>query len=245
MIEINNVTKRFGSVTAVDRLSFTINDGEVLGLLGENGAGKTTTMRMMATILQPTEGDIRINGFSVREQSVSVRRQIGILFGGDVGLYGRLTARENIAYFGRLYGLEEQQLTQRIAELSGMLEMGEYIDRRVGGFSRGMKQKVAIARALVHDPQVILLDEPTTGLDVSAASIFRRLVLNMREAGKTILFSSHNMGEIEKLCDRVVIMHKGARRFEGSVTSLCETYGLEDLDDIFMRVLEGGEKIVS
>lgn len=245
MIEINNVTKRFGSVTAVDRLSFTINDGEVLGLLGENGAGKTTTMRMMATILQPTEGDIRINGFSVREQSVSVRRQIGILFGGDVGLYGRLTARENIAYFGRLYGLEEQQLTQRIAELSGMLEMGEYVDRRVGGFSRGMKQKVAIARALVHDPQVILLDEPTTGLDVSAASIFRRLVLNMREAGKTILFSSHNMGEIEKLCDRVVIMHKGARRFEGSVTSLRETYGLEDLDDIFMRVLEGGEKIVS
>jgi sodium transport system ATP-binding protein len=244
MIELAEVTKRFGQVTAVDRLSFTIGSGEVLGLLGENGAGKTTTMRMMATILQVSEGDIRIDGYSVRTQPVEVRRRIGILFGGDVGLYNRLTARENIAYFGRLYGLDEARLAKRIDELSESLHMGEFLDRRVGGFSRGMKQKVAIARTLVHDPQFILLDEPTTGLDVSAASIFRKLVQDMREAGKTILFSSHNMGEIEKMCDRIVIIHKGKLRFEGTIAALRQAYGMNDLDELFMRVVEGGEQVV-
>ncbi|TGV30277.1 ATP-binding cassette domain-containing protein, partial [Mesorhizobium sp. M00.F.Ca.ET.186.01.1.1] len=188
MIEVKGASKQFGTVTAVRDLTFRVEEGEVYGLLGENGAGKTTTMRMMATILTPTAGDIEISGFSVREQPLEVRRRIGILFGGEVGLYSRLTARENIAYFGNLYGLTSSRVQERIDNLSRMLDMEAFIDRRVGAFSRGMKQKVAIARTLVHDPDVILLDEPTTGLDVTAATIFRRMVTRLQEEGKTILF---------------------------------------------------------
>ncbi|GAA4725870.1 ATP-binding cassette domain-containing protein [Brevibacillus fulvus] len=238
MIELDSVTKRFERLTAVERVSLQIQSGEVLGLLGENGAGKTTLMRMMATILTPTEGEIVINGFSVRHQQVEVRRQIGILFGGEIGLYNRLTARENIAYFGQLYGIAPDRLARRIEELSEMLEMQDYLDRRVGGFSRGMKQKVAIARVLVHDPQIVLLDEPTTGLDVGAASIFRALIRQMKAAGKTILFSSHHMGEIEKLCDRVAIMHCGRLCYEGTLPRLRAMYGFTDLDELFLQVLE-------
>ncbi|ATF11206.1 ABC transporter ATP-binding protein [Brevibacillus brevis X23] len=241
MIEVKDVSKRFKEIAAVQHVSFRVEAGEVYGLLGENGAGKTTTMRMMATVLTPTEGDIEISGFSVRQQPLEVRRRIGILFGGDVGLYSRLTARENIAYFGRLYGLKQARLEERIHSLSRMLEMDDFIDRRVGAFSRGMKQKVAIARTLVHDPDVILLDEPTTGLDVTAATIFRRMVRMLQEEGKTILFSSHNMGEINKLCKRVALMHRGKLRFAGGLDTLREQFGTEDLDDIFMAVVEGSE----
>lgn len=241
MIEVKDVSKRFKEIAAVQHVSFRVEAGEVYGLLGENGAGKTTTMRMMATVLSPTEGDIEISGFSVRQQPLEVRRRIGILFGGDVGLYSRLTARENIAYFGRLYGLEQARLEERIGSLSRMLEMDAFLDRRVGAFSRGMRQKVAIARTLVHDPDVILLDEPTTGLDVTAATIFRRMVGKLQEEGKTILFSSHNMGEINKLCKRVALMHKGKLRFAGGLDALREEFGTKDLDDIFMAVVEGSE----
>ncbi|HBZ82205.1 MULTISPECIES: ATP-binding cassette domain-containing protein [Brevibacillus] len=241
MIEVKGASKQFGTVTAVRDLTFRVEEGEVYGLLGENGAGKTTTMRMMATILTPTAGDIEISGFSVREQPLEVRRRIGILFGGEVGLYSRLTARENIAYFGNLYGLTSSRVQERIDNLSRMLDMEAFIDRRVGAFSRGMKQKVAIARTLVHDPDVILLDEPTTGLDVTAATIFRRMVTRLQEEGKTILFSSHNMGEISKLCKRIALMHKGKLRFSGDLAALRKQYGTDDLDDIFMAVVEGGE----
>ncbi|MGC5326239.1 ABC transporter ATP-binding protein [Brevibacillus sp. SYSU BS000544] len=240
MIELNRVSKRFGSFLAVDQLSFDVKPGEVLGLLGENGAGKTTTMRMMATLLVPTDGEIRINGFSVRKDPMQVRRQVGLLFGGDVGLYARLTARENIEYFGRLYDMSQKSLQARVDELGQTLGMEEYLERRVGAFSRGMKQKVAIARALVHDPQVILFDEPTTGLDVTAAQVFRTLIQHLRDSGKTILFSSHNMGEVEKLCHRVVIIHKGKQRFEGTLPALKQAYASNDLDEIFMQVVGGG-----
>lgn len=241
MIDVDHVSKRFGNILAVENVSFRVEAGEVYGLLGENGAGKTTTMRMMATLLQPSEGDIRIRGFSVRRDPVEVRRRIGILFGGDVGLYNRLSARENIAYFGSLYGLDGARLRERIDILSKMLDMESFIDRRVGTFSRGMKQKVAIARTLVHDPDVILLDEPTTGLDVTAANIFRRMVGRLQEEGKTILFSSHNMGEIDKLCKRIALIHKGRLRFAGEVDTLRQQCGMDDLDDIFMAVVEGSE----
>lgn len=240
MIELKQVRKQFGDFLAIDDLSFSIQSGEVLGLLGENGAGKTTTMRIMATVLKPTAGDVLVQGFSVSKQPEQVRRQIGLLLGGDVGLYGRLTARENIRYFGQLYGMDEQLLHRRVEKLSQTLQMEEFLDRRVSGFSRGMRQKVAIARTLIHDPQVILLDEPTTGLDVSAASVFRNLIRELRKAGKTILFSSHNMGEIEKLCDRVVIMHRGRLRYAGTVAELKQHYQSDDLDAIFLKVV-GGE----
>ncbi len=241
MIEVTAVSKQFGAFTAVSQLSFDVQAGEVVGLLGENGAGKTTTMRMIATILKPTAGDIRIGGVSVVAEPMVVRKEIGLLFGGDVGLYNRLTATENIAYFGRLYGLDEQTLARRIDELSEMLDMKAYLDRRVGVFSRGMKQKVAIARSLVHDPAVILLDEPTTGLDVSGATIFRRLIEELRRAGKTILFSSHNMSEVERLCDRVLIMHKGRMNVTGTIQELREAYGMDDLNDLFIRAVTGGD----
>lgn len=240
MIELQSVTKRFGNFTSVDGLSFKVEPGEVLGLLGENGAGKTTTMRMMATLLVPTEGEITINGYSVRKNPMQVKKQSGLLFGGDVGMYARLTASENIEYFGQLYGLGPKEVAQRIDHLSQTLGMEEFLHRRVAAFSRGMKQKVAIARALVHDPQVILLDEPTTGLDVTAAHVFHQLIASLRAEGKTILFSSHNLGEVEKLCNRVVILHKGKARFEGTISSLRKTYQMNDLDDIFMKIVGGG-----
>lgn len=239
MIEVRKVSKTFGAFTALEDVSFRVEAGEVYGLLGENGAGKTTMMRMMATILKPTEGEIEVAGYSVRKEPDEVRRRIGILFGGDVGLYSRLTARENIAYFGSMYGMEKQAIGERIERLSQMFEMGAFLDRRVGPFSRGMKQKVAIARTLVHDPDVILLDEPTTGLDVTAANIFRRVIGMLQEEGKTILFSSHNMGEIDKLCKRIALIHKGRLQFAGALEQLRAQYGKEDLDELFMTVVEG------
>ncbi len=242
MIELLSVSKRFGSFVAVDRLSFSVLPGEVLGLLGENGAGKTTTMRMVATLLAPSDGDIRVNGFSVRTESMSVQKQIGLLFGGDVGLYARLTARENIQYFGKLYGLAGDHLARRVNQLSEILGMEDFLDRRVGPFSRGMKQKVAIARALVHDPQVILFDEPTTGLDVTAAHVFRKLMEKLRDEGKTILFSSHNMAEVEKLCGRIVVLHKGKQLYSGTVSELRETCRMTDLDEIFMHLVGGDQR---
>jgi len=239
LIEVQQVTKQFGEFTALEDVSFRVEAGEVYGLLGENGAGKTTMMRMMATILRPTAGNIEVAGFSVIKEPNEVRRRIGILFGGDVGLYSRLTARENIAYFGSMYGMDRTAIEHRIKRLSQMLEMDSFLDRRVGPFSRGMKQKVAIARTLVHDPQVILLDEPTTGLDVTAANMFRRMIGTLRAEGKTILFSSHNMGEIDKLCRRIALIHKGRLQYAGTLQKLREQYGMQDLDDLFMTVVEG------
>ncbi|HZG79617.1 MAG TPA: ATP-binding cassette domain-containing protein [Brevibacillus sp.] len=239
MIEVQQVTKQFGAFTALENVSFRVEAGEVYGLLGENGAGKTTMMRMMATILRPTSGNIEVAGYSVIKEPNEVRRRIGILFGGDVGLYSRLTARENIAYFGSMYGMDRTAIEQRIKRLSQMLEMDSFLDRRVGPFSRGMKQKVAIARTLVHDPQVILLDEPTTGLDVTAATMFRQMIGTLQAEGKTILFSSHNMGEIDKLCKRIALIHKGRLQYAGTLQKLREQYGMQDLDDLFMTVVEG------
>ena len=237
MIEVKNLTKRFKKgVTAVDSISFKANDGEILGLLGENGAGKTTTLRMLATMLKITEGEAIINGHDVSKEADKVRGNIGILFGGEVGLYDRLTARENIKYFAELNGMSKEETNKSIEELAKSLDMTEYLDRRVGKFSRGMKQKVAIARSIVHNPSVVLFDEPTIGLDVTSAKIVQDFILKCKSDGRTIIFSSHTIPEVEKLCDRIIIIQKGKIVEEGKLKELKEKYN-NSIEEIFINLI--------
>ncbi|GAA0736735.1 ATP-binding cassette domain-containing protein [Clostridium oceanicum] len=237
MIEVSNLTKRFKKgVTAVDNVSFKANDGEILGLLGENGAGKTTTLRMLATMLKITEGKAIVNGHNVTKDPDKVRGEIGILFGGEVGLYDRLTARENIKYFAELNGMNKEETDKSIKSLAKSLEMEEYLDRRVGKFSRGMKQKVAIARSIVHNPSVVLFDEPTIGLDVTSAKIVQDFILDCKKAGRTIIFSSHTIPEVEKLCDRIVVIHKGKIVEDGKLKDLEEKYD-NNIEEIFINLI--------
>ncbi|WP_055669238.1 ATP-binding cassette domain-containing protein [Desnuesiella massiliensis] len=241
MIEVINLKKEFKKVNAVNDISFKVCEGEIVGLLGENGAGKTTTLRMLATMLKPTGGTAKINGFDIMSESDKVRGQIGILFGGEVGLYDRLTARENIRYFAELNGMSKDETNKSIENLTKALGMEEYIDRRVGKFSRGMKQKVAIARSIVHEPKVMLFDEPTAGLDVTSAKIVQDFIKRCKEENRAIIFSSHSMAEVEKLCDRIVIINKGRIVEEGTVQQLKEKYKNNDMEEIFMSLV-GGEK---
>lgn len=239
MIEVNNLSKSFKDIKAVDNISFSVKSGEIVGLLGENGAGKTTTLRMLATMLKPTGGTAKINGYDILTEDSKVRSQIGILFGGEVGLYDRLTARENIKYFAMLNGLSKEEANKNIESLAKALEMEEYIDRRVGKFSRGMKQKVAIARSIVHNPKVMLFDEPTMGLDVTAARIVQNFIFKCKEENKSIIFSSHSMMEVEKLCDRVIIINKGKIVGSGSITELKEKYKNNNLEEVFVALIGG------
>lgn len=242
MIELNNVTKQFGNFKAVDSLSLKVNEGEIFGLLGENGAGKTTTLRMLATMLKPTEGNIEVCNFDTVKDDSKVRENIGILFGGETGLYDRLTARENIEYFGKLYDMPIDMLDEQIKKVSEMLDMSEYIDKRVANFSKGMKQKTAFARATVHNPKVLLLDEPTSGLDVTAAKQVHDFIIKCKEEGKTIIFSSHTMEEVKKLCDRVAIIHKGKLVTVDTLEGLKQKNNNQDLSDIFTKLVsDGGE----
>lgn len=236
MIEIINLTKKFKEILAVDNVSLKVEKGEVYGLLGENGAGKTTILRLISTMLKPTSGDALLNGKSVVKEPGKVRGEIGILFGGEVGIYDRLTAYENIEYFGQLNGLSDTEVKERIDYLSELLEMKEYINRKVGSFSRGMKQKVAIARSIVHDPNIILFDEPTLGLDVSVARIVHSFIEGLKEEGKTIMFSSHNMSEVNKLCSKVAIINKGKLIYNGELKEL-EGTGEKSLEDIFVEMV--------
>lgn len=240
MLELKDVGKKFKDVKAIEGLSFNVGNGEIVGLLGENGAGKTTTLRMISTMLKPSKGIIEVNGYDVVENSTKVRGKIGILFGGEVGIYDRLSARENIEYFGKLYGMNQEDINTRIEELTKDLDMGEYIDRKAGKFSRGMKQKVSIARSIIHSPEVMLFDEPSTGLDVSAARIIHEFILKCKSENKTILLSSHSMSEVERLCDRVVIIHKGRLVENGTIHYLKLKYDNDNLEEIFMRLIGGG-----
>lgn len=239
VLKVEHLTKKFGDFTAVNDITFEVQKGEIFGLLGENGAGKTTTLRMLATMLKPTSGTAEMTGYDVNREPEKVRASIGILFGGETGLYDRLTAAENIAYFAELSDMDDKEIKTRIQHLAKVFGMGEYLDRRAGKFSKGMKQKVAFARAIVHDPDIMLFDEPTSGLDVSAIREVHDFIRSCKEAGKTIVFSSHTMSEVEKLCDRIGIIHKGNMIFAGTPDELRKKYDDSSLEDIFIRLVGG------
>ena len=242
MISLNNVTKKFDDKTATYELNFKINEGEIFGLLGENGAGKTTTLRMLATMLKPTSGNITVCGFDTVKQDSKVRENIGIMFGGETGLYDRLTAKENIEYFGMLYDMDKNKLDEQIKKISKILEMDEYIDKRVANFSKGMKQKVAFARTIIHNPKVLLLDEPTSGLDVTAAVQVHEFIKSCKNDGRTVVFSSHTMSEVEKLCDRVAIIHKGKLIDLDTLDNLRVKYNEDNLERLFTDLIKGGNE---
>ncbi len=237
MIEARHLIKRFrdkkrGTVSAVNGVSFCCRPGEIYGLLGANGAGKTTTLRMLATILGPTEGTAVVAGFDVKKEPQKVRSCVGFL-STATALYGRLSALEMVEYFGRLHGLEEAVLHNRIDAIFERLEMNDFRDRRCDKLSTGMKQK-----ALVHDPSVMIFDEPTVGLDVMAARTIVGFIRECRDHGKTVIFSTHVMSEVEKLCDQIGIIHDGKLMAEGTLAELRARFGLEDLEDIFVKVVE-------
>ncbi|HLW98319.1 MAG TPA: ATP-binding cassette domain-containing protein [Candidatus Acidoferrales bacterium] len=242
MIEAERLCKVFqdkkrGEVRAVTNVSFTCKPGQIYGLLGANGAGKTTTLRMLATILEPTDGTARVAGFDLVKDPESVRRNVGFL-STATALYGRLSAFEMVQYFARLYGMEDAAIEKRINELFTRLEMNEFRDRRCDKLSTGMKQKVSIARTLVHDPQVMIFDEPTVGLDVMAARTIVQFIRECRNHGKTVIFSTHVMSEVEKLCDHIGIIHGGRLLAEGTLADLRKESGQEDLEDIFVQLVE-------
>lgn len=239
MISVHSLEKSFQEKKVLDKISFQIKKGEVVGLLGENGAGKTTLMRLISTLMVPSAGKIIVDGLDTVKQQQEVRKKIAVLFGGETSLYQRLTARENIYYFGRLYNMPEKEMERRLEGLASYFSFESFLDRRVGGFSRGMLQKVAIARCLIHDPDIVLMDEPTTGLDVTSAHGVRKLIADLKVQGKTVIFSSHIMDEIDKLCDRVIILHNGEILHDGDLQLLYEREQSDDLEKIFMEKIGG------
>jgi len=241
MIEARNFTKIFrdkkrGEIRAADDISFRAEPGQIYGLLGANGAGKTTTLRLLATLLKPTSGTATVAGLDVVHKPEAVRAQVGFL-ASSTALYGRLTAREMIVYFGQLNGLSAGELRVRIKRLADDLDMHEFLDRRCEKFSTGMKQKTSIARTLVHDPAVMIFDEPTLGLDVMTSRAIVKFVRDCRDRGKTVIYSTHIMSEVEKLCDRVGIIHDGRLLAEGSPMELRERFGEQDLEEVFVKVV--------
>lgn len=239
MLEIKNLSKSFGNIKAVDDISFNVKKGEVFGLLGENGAGKTTTLRLLATMLKPTGGTAILGGHDLIREPEKVRGCIGIMFGGESGLYDRLTAAENISYFGELNNMDKSELSARIVYLTKVFGMEDYINKKAGKFSKGMKQKVAFARAIIHNPEIMLFDEPTSGLDVTAIREVHDFIEICRDEGKTVVFSSHSMNEVEKLCDRVAIIHKGRLMDVGTIEELTYKYNKSTLEEVFVELAGG------
>jgi sodium transport system ATP-binding protein len=248
MIEVRNLHKAFGKgakrVVAVDGVSFSARDGEITGLLGPNGAGKTTTLRCLYTLMQPDSGQVLIDGIDAAVDPVAVRRRLGVLPDAR-GLYKRLTARENIDYFARLHGIETQTMHQRREALADALEMRDILDRRTEGFSQGQRVKTAIARALVHDPKNVILDEPTNGLDVMSTRAMRGFLKSMKAEGRCVLFSSHIMQEVAALCDRIVVIARGRVVADESPDALRAQTGEANLEEAFVKLIGTDEGLAA
>lgn len=240
LIEAERLNKRFGAIAAVSDVSLCARDGRITGLLGPNGAGKSTTLRILYTVLQPDRGDARVDGISVVGDPLAARRRMGVLPHG-AGLYPNLTARENIAYFGALHGLATGERRRRTTELLRQLEMDEFADRPARGFSQGQRLKTALARALIHRPRNVLLDEPTNGLDVMAVRTLRELLQQLRAQGHCILFSSHVMQEIAALCDEVVVIAHGRVAAQGTPEELRVRAQAPSLEEAFVRLVGEAE----
>jgi len=241
MIEVQDLKKSFGDVEALRGVTFSVPDGAITGLLGPNGAGKTTTLRILTTILRPDAGSARIDGHDSVAEPEAVKRSIGALPSDSRGLYPRLTSRENIRYYGRLHGLEGADLEASIDDLVKLLDMEDVVDRRTEGFSTGQQLKVAIARALVHRPSNVLLDEPTTGLDVMSTRAMRTFVRRLRDEGKCVLFSSHVMQEVAALCESIVVVAEGAVTAAGTPDELRQATGQDDLEEAFVSAIGSAE----
>lgn len=249
MIEARQLAKTFhdrkrGAVKAVDGLSFECYPGQIFGLLGANGAGKTTTLRMLATLLQPTSGAAIVAGHDVTKEPEKVRSRIGFL-SGSTALYGKLTAREMIAYFGRLNGLEGRALETRLDEIIDRLEISEFQHGRCDKLSTGQKQRVSIARSIVHEPPVMIFDEPTSGLDVMTSQTIMAFIAECRQEGKTVVFSTHIMSEVERLCDEVAIIHRGIIAARGTVDDLRQQSGEKVLENAFLKIAKQTEEHVT
>jgi len=244
VIIVKNLYKSFGDVRAVNGVSFEARDGEITGLLGPNGAGKTTTLRMLYSLLPPDDGEILIDGLDPRRDAMEIKRTLGVV-PDNRGLYSRLTARENISYYGELHGLNRQQIAARIQGLIETLDMADFIDRRTEGFSQGQCVKVAIARAMVHEPQTVLLDEPSNGLDVMSTRALRNYVRGLRNAGRSVVLSTHIMQEVAALCDRIVIIARGEVAADGTAADLLTRSGCNSLEDAFVRLIGSEEGLLA
>lgn len=245
MIHVEQLSKSFddlrrGSIVALDSVSFDVNAGEIFGLLGPNGAGKTTCLRMLSTVLQPTAGKATVAGYDVTKQPQDVRTHIGFM-SCNTGIYDRMTAWEMVEYFGRLYDIEENELQERLERIFTTLQMQDIRDLLGSKMSTGMKQKVSIARTIIHDPPVLIFDEPTTGLDVLVARAVLKAIEALREEGKCIIFSTHIMREVEKLCDRVAVIYKGKILAIGSIPELEDQYHESDMEELFFKLIQEHE----
>lgn len=244
MIVVTDLYKSFGSIKAVNGISFTARDGEITGLLGPNGAGKTTTLRMLYSLLPPDSGQILIDDLDPTRDSLAIKRTLGVV-PDSRGLYTRLTARENIRYYGQMQGMTNARLQQRIDELIETLDMADFIDRRTEGFSQGQRVKVAIARAVVHQPRTVLLDEPSNGLDVMSTRALREYILSLKDAGLCIVLSTHIMQEVAALCDRIVIIAKGRIAADGTADELLQRSGASDIEDAFVQLIGTEEGLLA